>query len=179
MYNSALYWKVFILQSLCRSRWYQAAISDRQISTLSLVTYGSHPCPGLSPWPIQSVPLTHLIYFEYFVYSLMIAWTTISDRQISTLSLLTKAYGSHLCPNCPHDQFNPCPLSVNFLMCQGLVKILTLKEYISKIPKYHYCRILIYLTVWNKMTQGLFIWFKVCIPFFYIIKSNVTDRGLI
>ena len=34
----------------------------------------------LSPWPIQSVPLTLFMYFEYFVYSLMIAWTAISDR---------------------------------------------------------------------------------------------------
>ena len=43
-----------------------------------------------------------------------------------------------------HDQFNPCPFTCKFLMCQVLVKILILKHYFyfPKIPNYHYCRIL-------------------------------------
>ena len=36
--------------------------------------------------------------------------------KISTLSLLTKAFGSHPCPNCPHDQFNPYPLHFLYIL---------------------------------------------------------------
>ena len=103
----------------------------------------------LSPWPIQSLP-PYTFYIVWIICIFTDDCLSIIRRSIISKGFFCLFFG-HLmilhqkmdypliCPNCHHGQFNPCLLTCNFLICQGLVKILILKEYFyfSKIPNYH------------------------------------------
>ena len=103
---------------------------------------------------VQTVPMTNSILTPHTFYIFWIFCTFTDDcldsnfihfRQTNiNLVSFNQSIWITSVSKLSHDQFNPCPFTCKFLMCQVLVKILILKHYFyfPKIPNYHYCRIL-------------------------------------
>ena len=114
---------------------------------------------------VQTVPMTNSILTPHTFYIFWIFCTFTDDcldsnfihfRQtnINLVSFNQSIWITSM-SKVSHDQFNLCSLICNFLMWQGLVKILILKEcfYFSKIANYHCCRIwTIILELWMFFT---------------------------
>ena len=115
-------------------------------SLFDISNYATCICSRLSRYPRVSILTPHTFYIFWifctftddcldsnFIHFRQTNINLVSFNQSIWITSVSKL---------SHDQFNPCPFTCKFLMCQVLVKILILKHYFyfPKIPNYHYCR---------------------------------------